>query len=214
MGEINFNFGWNCLSQCFNSSPCYYYTILQPSLCSVQPDLPNVMWRVVVLAEISVLIAYVNAIMPYPWHASCKIKWEIEESCEEFKTKIINQISEWEGESLCGTVSDSCPGLPCGQKCLYQFISTTPSSVVATHTTPLARYVDDVSFTMVQKGSGCSIDATSTSQTWYAVLDYGTNYCNLRNLVDGAGISGLRGFSEITEDSVCTQYSTRDCNRY
>lgn len=28
----------------------------------------------------------------------------------------------------------------------------------------------------------------STSETWYAVLDYGTNYCNLRNLIEGRQI--------------------------
>lgn len=25
----------------------------------------------------------------------------------------------------------------------------------------------------------------STSETWYAILDYGTNYCNLHNLITG-----------------------------
>lgn len=25
----------------------------------------------------------------------------------------------------------------------------------------------------------------SSSETWYAVLDYGTNYCNLNNLITG-----------------------------
>ena len=25
----------------------------------------------------------------------------------------------------------------------------------------------------------------SRSETWYAVLDYGTNYCNLHNLITG-----------------------------
>ena len=42
------------------------------------------------------LLANFFSFFRYPWHASCKIKWEIEESCQEFKTKIINQISEWE----------------------------------------------------------------------------------------------------------------------
>lgn len=30
-----------------------------------------------------------------------------------------------------------------------------------------------------------SLQGYSTSETWYAVLDYGTNYCNLRNLIEG-----------------------------
>merc|ERR1719318_920700 len=123
-------------------------------------------------------------------------------------------MSAWEGDSLCPATSNSCPSLPCGQNCLYKFISSTPSTVLGTHTTPVARYVDDLTFTMASNGSGCSIDANSSSQAWFAVLDYGTNYCNLRNILDGAGISGSDGFSEVTGDSVCTQYSDRDCNRY
>ena len=30
-----------------------------------------------------------------------------------------------------------------------------------------------------------SLQGFSTSETWYAVLDYGTNYCNLHNLITG-----------------------------
>ena len=67
----------------------------------------------------------------------------------------------------------------------------------------------------------------------YAVLDYGTNYCNLRNIIDGARsqvttsifawlalniiffrISDDNNFVEKTSDSQCTQYSMRDCSRY
>jgi len=32
----------------------------------------------------------------YPWHASCEVNWTIPTSCEEFKTKIINQMNAWE----------------------------------------------------------------------------------------------------------------------
>ena len=55
----------------------------------------------------------------------------------------------------------------------------------------------------------------STSETWYAVLDYGTNYCNLHNLVDGAMIdTKMYGFKETTDDSSCTQYTSRNCAKY
>jgi hypothetical protein len=37
------------------------------------------------------------------------------------------------------------------------------------------------------------IQAYSTSATWYALLDMGTNYCNLRNLLDGTGMSNQLG---------------------
>ena len=54
----------------------------------------------------------------------------------------------------------------------------------------------------------------STSETWYAYLDYGTNYCNLRNLADLSKLSSTANFMEETSDKVCTQYSSRNCDKY
>ena len=54
----------------------------------------------------------------------------------------------------------------------------------------------------------------STSETFYAVLDMSTNYCNLRNLLAGSGLDRTAGFSETTSDSICTQYSSADCEVY
>ena len=54
----------------------------------------------------------------------------------------------------------------------------------------------------------------STSETWYAVLDSGTNYCNLHNLVTGSGLNMSPGFKEDVNDSSCTQYSSADCTKY
>merc|ERR1712080_198979 len=93
----------------------------------------------------------------------------------------------WEGDSNCGQVSNSCPDLPCGQKCLYEYTGTSGNVISGTHTTPVHKYVDDLTFTMTESGQSCSVEGFSTSQTWYAVLDFGTNYCNMRNLADGAG---------------------------
>ena len=58
------------------------------------------------------------------------------------------------------------------------------------------------------------LQAYSTSDLWYAVLDFGTNYCNLRNLLDGTGLSDSNGFVEKTSNADCTQYEDRDCTRY
>ena len=74
-----------------------------------------------------------------------------------------------------------------------------------THTTPIHRYVDDLTFTFIEGSDPtCLVDVSHRSQQkkcspdplllWQAysqsetlsLLDYGTNYCNLRNLVDGA----------------------------
>lgn len=177
------------------------------------------MWSVILpIAAIAIISA--TALMPYPWHASCVINWTIPKSCDSFKQQIVKQIEQWEGTECPGT-SASCPSLPCGQRCLYNLTSVSVSdqdqdvTIVATHQTPKHRFIDDLTFVLTKDSdSQCSVEATSDSRTWYAVLDFGTNYCNLRNLIDGAGISTLDGFSEVTEDSVCTQYSSRDCQRF
>ena len=54
----------------------------------------------------------------------------------------------------------------------------------------------------------------SKSDLWYAVLDFGTNYCNLNNLITGAGLDQLDNFVEDTRDKICTQYSSRNCDIY
>jgi hypothetical protein len=58
------------------------------------------------------------------------------------------------------------------------------------------------------------VQGFSSSQIWYAVLDYGTNYCNLHNLVEGAGLQADRLYSELTRDEVCTQYTSSNCDKY
>jgi hypothetical protein len=55
--------------------------------------------------------------------------------------------------------------------------------------------------------------AYSRSQT-FSILDYGTNYCNLFNLMDGSGLILDPAYTEETDDSICTQYSTADCDIY
>jgi hypothetical protein len=55
--------------------------------------------------------------------------------------------------------------------------------------------------------------AYSRSQT-FSILDYGTNYCNLYNLMDGSGLILDPAYTEETNDSICTQYSTADCDIY
>jgi hypothetical protein len=66
----------------------------------------------------------------------------------------------------------------------------------------------------VDSGNSCTVDGYSTSELWYAILDYGTNYCNLHNIVTGAGLDKVYSFSEKTSDSDCTQYSSADCDKY
>merc|ERR1711874_391115 len=119
--------------------------------------------------------------------SSCKITWQFPESCSSVRSSLVSQMESWEGDSLCPGTSPQCPQLPCGQRCPYQHTGGDTDTLHGTHTTPVARY---------------------------AILDKGTNYCNLRNLVEGAGLTSSDGFSEDTRNGVCTQYSSRDCSRY
>lgn len=151
----------------------------------------------------------------YPWHASCKINWNIPVGCDGVKEKLILQMNTWQGDANCGAISDQCPALPCGQNCLYNHTGTDADGTVrGIHLTPVKRYSDSLSFKFEATGNTCKVEAFSSSDLWYAYLDFGTNYCNLRNLLDGTGLSVTEGFTEETEDSVCTQYTSRDCSRY
>ena len=46
--------------------------------------------------------------------------------------------------------------------------------------------------------------AYSVSET-LSLLDYGTNYCNLFNLMDGSGLVNDPDFTEDTNNFICTQ---------
>ncbi|XP_076473025.1 uncharacterized protein LOC143302300 [Babylonia areolata] len=140
-----------------------------------------------------------------PFHASCKIDWNWPQNdCLFVKTKIIDQIGKWNNTNCSET-----------EKCRYGLVSQNETQVKATHTTPVKLYVDDMTFTFNPgKSSSCQVGGESHSETWYAVLDYGTNFCNLHNLVTGAGLDKAPGYSETTSNSVCTQYSSADCDKY
>merc|ERR1712076_339538 len=121
-----------------------------------------------------------------PFHASCSVKWTLSESCASAQEKIINQMILWDNED-CGTKpGDSSPH---GQKCLYKHTGTNGAVTEGTHTTPIHRYVDDLTFTFIEGDSPtCLVDAFSQSET-LSLLDFGTNYCNLFNLMDGSGLT-------------------------
>ena len=59
---------------------------------------------------------------------------------------------------------------------------------------------------------GCLVDAYSQS-TPESILDYGTNYCNLFNLMDGSGLA-QQIYIEETNDAICTQRSIADCDKF
>ncbi|TRY80944.1 hypothetical protein TCAL_04723 [Tigriopus californicus] len=144
-------------------------------------------------------------------HAECSVTWTVNEACESSQEKIIDQINAWDNED-CGTQPGDTE--PNGQKCLYKYGGSDGLYTYGTHTTPIARYVDDIDFTFIPQSDGsCQIDGHSKSQT-LSLLDYGTNYCNVFNLMDGSGLTQDPGYTETSSNSVCTQYSSADCDIY
>ncbi|XP_062616504.1 uncharacterized protein LOC134278200 [Saccostrea cucullata] len=141
-----------------------------------------------------------------PVHASCKVDWTFGTSCDDVKAKIKSQIAAW-------TSADGCASG--GEKCLYTFKSESGNTLKATHETPVHHYVDDLTFTFTQvDASSCKVHGYSTSETWYAHLDYSTNYCNLNNLITGSALHQVAGYTETTSNKICTQYSEANCEKY
>lgn len=144
----------------------------------------------------------------YPFHASCKIDWTFEGgSCANVNQAIMAQMKKWES-------ADNCQSG--GEKCLYMLRTHSPTEIKGTHETPKKHYIDDLSFTFTEDKQFhvCRVHGYSTSETWYAYLDFGTNYCNLHNLITGAGLDKASGYSETTSNSQCTQYESSDCEKY
>merc|ERR1712110_369471 len=121
-----------------------------------------------------------------PLHASCSVKWTLSESCTSAQQKIIDQMNLWDNED-CETKPDD--DKPHGQKCLYHHTGTEGAVTTGTHTTPIHRYVDDLTFTFIE-GS----DPTC--------------------LVDGSGLVNDPAFTEDTNNFICTQRSSADCDIY
>lgn len=156
------------------------------------------------LLLICLSVSFTQALL-YPLHASCKIDWTFSVSCDQIENRLVGIIERWKGP-------EGCAGG--GEKCLYTLQSRSSTEIKAVHETPVKRYKDDLTFTLTSKTGGCAVHGYSTSETWYAWLDKGTNYCNLRNLIDGADLNRDPAFKEETSNSQCTQYSSHDCDKY
>merc|ERR1712079_901074 len=141
-------------------------------------------------------------------HAECSVKWTVSIDCEGTQQKIIDQMNLWDNEDCRTQPGDTSPN---GQKCLYKHTGSDGLTTTGTHTTPIHRYVDDLTFKFVPSDSGCLVDANSISET-LSLLDFGTNYCNLFNLMDGSGLTQDSAYTEDTNDYQCTQYSSADCD--
>ena len=154
----------------------------------------------------------------YP-DAQCRITWNIPKSCAQSLDDIRNQMIAWqENDSkakACPGTSSKCPKLPCGQRCRYVFQKVEDDKIFGYHLTPKYAYRDNITFKFKDTGNyKCEVEGFSKSTISYAYLDFGTNYCNLRNLMDGAGLSEMEGFDESTSTTICTQYDKLNCDRF
>ena len=136
-----------------------------------------------------------------PLHASCKLTWTFPgQQCADVAAALVDAATKMSG--------DDCNG---SERCLYSVQSSSASKISAKHETPVKHYKDDLTLSLSQQtANDCVVAGYSTSETWYAVLDYGTNYCNLRNLADATGLK----FSESVSASTCTQVGSANCDKY
>ncbi|KAL7874398.1 hypothetical protein SRHO_G00053680 [Serrasalmus rhombeus] len=142
-----------------------------------------------------------------PFHAQCKVEWYFGLPCRNVYEALVTQIKNWRTMSGC---------IMGGERCLYKLQSASLHFISAKHTTPVKKYVDDITFRLVSYGffTHCHVSAMSVSETWYAVRDHGTNYCNLYNLMEGSGLTEAPEYKEITSDFMCTQRSSANCTVY
>ncbi|XP_066579424.1 uncharacterized protein LOC136769633 isoform X2 [Amia ocellicauda] len=127
--------------------------------------------------------------------------------CRNVYVALVTQIKMWRTEAGCAQG---------GEKCLYKLESANVHFIKAKHTTPVKKYVDDLSFRLVpyELNTHCHVSALSVSEAWYAIIDYGTNYCNLFNLIEGSGLTNVADYKEMTNDFICTQHSSANCTVY
>lgn len=133
-------------------------------------------------------------------HASCRLQWTFEQQhCGNVSNALVAAFKDMSG-SDCGS----------GEKCLYSLEAANATAISGKHETPKKHYKDDLTIGLQQHGTTCTVDGFSTSETWYAVLDDGTNYCNLHNLAAATGLA----FSENVEAAHCTQVKSANCAKY
>ncbi|CAH2282343.1 Hypothetical predicted protein [Pelobates cultripes] len=141
-----------------------------------------------------------------PLHAQCRLEWTFGISCFDVYVTLVTQIKLWRTDDNCKQG---------GERCLYELKSANEHYVVAKHTNMIHQYVDDLTFKLIPvQEISCRVVAFSVSEPWYVVLDDGINYCNLHNLVEGSALDLTPGYSELTNDFQCTQYSSANCTIY
>lgn len=89
-----------------------------------------------------------------------------------------------------------------------QVVDVEGGNIYMEHRSPWMGFVDNVRFHLWspqegddEGGTGCKATAKSESATRYAMLDFGTNYCNIENLLGRSKLD----YNESTENKYCTE---------
>ncbi|XP_011684990.1 PREDICTED: uncharacterized protein LOC105448229 [Wasmannia auropunctata] len=142
-------------------------------------------------------------LFPYPLHASCIVKWKFDEPCASVMQKFRRQISNWSSWNTCRQRDGTC---------LYTLKLPVENNVIrATHRTSNLKSLERLEIVFEKINNTCLAKANSVSSEWFMIFDHGTNYCNLHNLVVGAGLDRNAKFLELTSDAVCTQFNMAVC---
>merc|ERR1712151_792317 len=123
------------------------------------------------------------------FHASCSVEATMGASCSdvlaEMQARVNGQHSLWHDPHNNGTYAIS------SQENQQLLVTRTSGS----KSVGGKKYTDKVLFTFVDADGGCSVDACSESQVT-SVMDFSTNYCNIRNLYCGSA----DGCKPVTHD--------------
>eukprot|EP01063_Lacrimia_lanifica_P030414 TRINITY_DN482_c1_g2_i1.p2 TRINITY_DN482_c1_g2~~TRINITY_DN482_c1_g2_i1.p2 ORF type:complete len:171 (+),score=59.24 TRINITY_DN482_c1_g2_i1:65-577(+) len=137
-------------------------------------------------------------------HAKCQATAHLAEGCDVATAEIKARIA-----GAGGWVDPHNKGT-------YALVGDESGVITATHATGAApHYVDKLSFVLSAEGAGCKVEACSESQV-FSVLDFSTNYCNLRNLYCGSAENcptAGHDLTVISEDTglSCLQHDKSKC---
>ncbi|TKS79682.1 hypothetical protein D9C73_014088 [Collichthys lucidus] len=126
-----------------------------------------------------------------PTHAFCRIVWLLGVPCDQVNMAIVTQIKAMGS---------------------YKLGPVTPTGIQANHTSAVGQ-IESVNFTMTATSMslGCHVDGSSVSAFWFSLFDNGTNYCNLRNIMQGSGLTKAPGFVEFTNEWLCLGVGLSAC---
>ncbi|XP_012220942.1 uncharacterized protein [Linepithema humile] len=152
---------------------------------------------------ICIMCFVMTMLFPYPLHASCIVKWKFDDPCTYVMQKFRCQIMNWSSWNVCRQREGNC---------LYTLKVPAEENVIqATHRMSNLKSLEKIKIVFEERNNTCFATGDSVSSGWFTVFDYGANYCNLRNLVVGAGLDRHMKFLELTSDAVCTQFDMAVC---